>query len=161
MYWSFVLERSRRMQSMVSYATTHSSWPGFSGEGMIQRVVCIGSGDSGRDSFAISLCIRKARRLRRCAGFPAWISNAGMLLVTTLPAAAIPQCSIFTPGQMTARAPTHEPSSSVIGSTRSPKDLSDQSWLPVQRYEPCEIQTFLPMVTVTRLSIQTSSPIQE
>lgn len=107
-----------------------------------------------------SAVARKIRRFTNCAGFPEWISKAGMDLVTMLPAAATPHCPIITPGHINAREPTHDPSSNTIGSTLSPKCGSDQSWLPVHRYAPCERQQFVPILTLTRLSIQTSSPIQ-
>ena len=65
-----------------------------------------------------------------------------------------------TPGETLANAPTHAPSSIVIGFKTRPIPGSDQSWLPVQRYAPCEMTALAPILTFTKLSSQTRSPIQ-
>jgi hypothetical protein len=103
----------------------------------------------------------KTRFLVSFAGLPAWISNAGISLVTTLPAVATACSPMVTPGQTTARAPTHDPSHRTMGPTISPNCGSSQSWFPVQRYAPCDMQQFDPIEISPRSSSQTLSPIQE
>lgn len=103
----------------------------------------------------------RTRFLVNFAGLPAWISNAGMSLVTTLPAAATACSPRVTPGQTTACAPTHDPSRSTIGLTISLNAGSLQSWLPVQRYAPCDTQQFDPIEISLTSSSHALSPIQE
>lgn len=82
-------------------------------------------------------------------------------LLVVLPRPRTAPSSIVTPGPTVELAATQDPSFKVIGLTIRSKVGEVQSWLPVQRYAPCDTQALDPIVTLAKLSIHTRSPIQE
>src|SRR5262249_36057448 len=80
--------------------------------------------------------------------------------VATDPRAKTAPSPTRTPGPIVVLAQIQALSSMTIGLVTRSKVCRDQLWLPVHRYAPCETQQCDPIETWSRLSIQTSSPIQ-